>query len=140
MIVINVEGMEELYGLIEALDPNAILEDALDIIDDELFSFAIQLKLDPDIPDEYSNALASTIIREEKTVVLLVWSPKEWKRKRFGSRLEWGIYRCPKRKYFGGELAPEYTGPDYLKEKWNSYKDKFIMNVRSRIVEMIRSR
>jgi hypothetical protein len=132
--------MEELYSLIEALDPDAILEDALDIIDDELFSFAIQLKLDPDIPEEYSNALTSVIVREEKTVVLTVWSPEQWKKKRFGSRLEWEIYRCPKRKYFGGELAPEYTGPDYLKEKWNSYKDKFIMNVRSRIVEMIRSR
>jgi len=144
MIIINVEGMEELYGLIEALDPNAILEDALDIIDDELFSFAIQLKLDPEIPDEYSNALASVIIREMNTVVLIAYFPEEWKKKveakRFGTRMEWAIYRCVKRFYFGGKIAKEWTGPNWLREKWNSYKDKFIMNVRSRIVEMIRSR
>jgi hypothetical protein len=144
MITVNISGMEDLYSLIEALDPDAVLEDILDIIDDELMQYAIQLKLDPEIPEEYSNALTSVIIEEMNTVVLLAYFPEEWKKKvedkRFGTRMEWAIYNCTRRHYFGGKIAKEWTGPNWLRLKWDSYKDKFIMNVRSRIIEMIRSR
>lgn len=45
---------------------------------------------------------------------------------------------CPIHKYFGGELTPEYTGPDYIKQKFEEDKPRIINNIRSKIMEYLR--
>ena len=141
MISISIEGIEDLLNLIQSLESRTITDNILDIIEDELWIFAQIIHSDNTIPDEYRNALGTKVIRELDTVVLMaVPSEERLKYIKFGTRLEWAAYKCPKRKYYGGELSPEYSGPSYLKEKWNSYKNTFINNIKSRIIEMIRGR
>ena len=139
MISISIEGIEDLFNLIQSLESTTITDSILDIIEDELWIFAQIIHSDSTIPAEYRNALATKVIKELDTVVLMaIPSEERLKYIKFGTRLEWAIYKCKKRRYYGGELSLQYSGPSYLKEKWNSYKNTFINNVKSRIIEMIR--
>lgn len=138
MISIEVTGLENLIVLTKRISSEDIKELLFGIIDDEFYTFSRILRMDPLIPLEYSRSLSSAIVRELDTIALLAWGSKRWDYRKFGSRLEWGIYMCPKRKYFGGELSPEYSGPDYLKERWEKYRSTFITNVKDRIITVIR--
>jgi hypothetical protein len=138
MISITIDGDEHLQELLTRFGVATEGKMILGIVEDELVEFAKLLYLDPKVPKEYSSSLATVLVEEMNTVALVAWGQKYWENKRFGSKLEWMIYRCPKRKYFGGELALEYNGPDYLKEQWKTYRPIFIEKVRSRIISLLR--
>jgi hypothetical protein len=133
----NVNGLDSLANLIGKLNVNA-KEIIPEVIVEELWKFAELVYSDPDVPDEYKESLSLSVVPNLDTVVLYAYSPDKWKYKDFGNRLEWAIYRCPRRKYFGGKLSREYNGPDYLQEKWSSYKATFISNVKQRVVQSLR--
>lgn len=137
---INIEGYESLSSIISFMNPNSFRQTMINIVTEELNTFAIMLKQDPSIPEEYRNSLTVTVIPEMDTVVLLAFGRKRWRWKRFSSRLNWKIYVCTIHRYVGGELSPEYTGPDYLKERWKYYKPIFLNKVNNRIKEYIRNR
>lgn len=138
MISITIEGDQQLHDLLDRFNITTEGKLILFVIENELVEFAKLLNIDPKIPKEYSSSLSTIIVEEMNTVVLVAWGQKYWENKRFGSKLEWMIYKCPKRKYFGGELAPEYNGPDYLKEQWKTYRPIFIQKVKDRISNILR--
>ena len=140
MISINVEGIENLAKISDSLDANELRLGVIGILEEELEVFANILHSDVNIPHEYSDSLSSVVNSTGDTVILVAWGGDRWQNRKFGNRLEWEVYMCPKRKYFGGELAPEYSGPDYLKERWELYRPKFINIVKERIVQWIRDR
>ena len=96
MISISIEGIEDLLNLIQSLESRTITDSILDIVEDELWSFAQIIHSDNTIPDEYRNALSTKVIRELDTVVLMaIPSVERLKFIKFGTRLEWAAYRCP---------------------------------------------
>lgn len=141
MIIIDVNGIEDLYSLREYLSAENLGPKTINIIVEELGEFAKFIKNDQNIPREYVDSLTSVIIANSNQVVFLAYQQKKWDRKReykaFKTKMEYMIYTCPKRKYFGGEIAPEYNGPDFLVEKWKQYSNTFINNVKTKIVYML---
>lgn len=141
MIVIDtdVRGIEELINIANSFNVNA-KEIIPELIIDELWNFAETIHNDPDVPAEFKEALSLTVIPHTDEIILWIYSPDKFAHKDFGSRREWMLYNCPKRKYYGGKLSAEYNGPDYLRDKWTTYKATFINNIRQRIINSIRLR
>jgi hypothetical protein len=46
---------------------------------------------------------------------------------------------CPMRKYYGGELAPKYNGPSYIKEKFTTIANEVKINIKNNIMAYIKS-
>ena len=136
MIKVNVKGLDRLGDISSKLVNMGIT--LVDIIVDELWEYAKVLMNDREIPDSYKKAMFVSVIPELNSVVLAVDVPDQYKYERFGNRKEWAIYECPRRHYNGGKIVPEYTGPNYIREKWEQYKPIFISKVKSRIGESIR--
>ena len=83
------------------------------------------------------NALYVGILEGYDTVVLTVAVPKRYAYERFGTRKEWAMYYCKRRKYAGGTVVPEYTIIKYIKERWEEYKNEFVSRVKSRLQEVV---
>jgi len=147
MITIDVAGLEKLAELIQNMSGNRFgarignisIPDILALIQDELYEFAKLLYLDPSVPREYSSSITCVFDKEANSVYLVAWGAERWKKKaELGDAMAWRIYKCPKRGYFGGELSKEYTGPEYLVEKWREYRPIFINNIKMRLVQFLR--
>jgi hypothetical protein len=144
----NIIGLESLYKLIDRFNNNIIT--IVDILADEAEIFLESIRADPNVPPEYANSLSMIEVPNDNKIILFTekteerWLMERIKRDadtnqlRFGTKVEWSLYICPKRKYYGGKLTLQYNGPDYIKEKWNAYKDTFISKVKQRIIEALR--
>jgi hypothetical protein len=103
----------------------------LDILGGELLVYANTLRANKDIPREYSDAIFVVELPELDLAAIAIefLEQKKYEYKRFGNATEYAIYTCPRRKYFGGKILPEYNGPSYIKEKWKTYKPIFVTRV-----------
>ena len=137
MIKVDIRGLESLVALSEKLSNFHI--NVLEVIAQELEEFAESLKNIPDIefPSNYKDALYVGILESYDTVVLTVAVPKRYAYERFGTRKEWAMYYCKRRKYAGGTVVPEYTIIKYIKERWEEYKNEFVSRVKSRLQEVV---
>jgi hypothetical protein len=134
MITVNIENLECLTKLSDRLETANILG----IIGDELEIFANVLRNDPEIPKEYSDAIFISTVKSMDTVGIALDFTNEYKYAKFGNKLEYAVYTCPRRKYPYGKITPAYGGPNYLKEKWENYKPIFMGKVRDSIVQAIK--
>lgn len=140
MIRIEVSGLERYFKILHWLDPETIRIDvSIRIIEDEVDKIIQMIRQDPNIPKEYKDALITWSSESTGEVFLAVYWPEKYKMKKFGRYIVWRKYRCPIRKYWGGELTPAYTGPDYLMELWNRIKGQVIKNIKERILNYIRT-
>jgi electron transfer flavoprotein alpha subunit len=144
----NVTGLENLQKLYDKFTNNIVT--IVDILADEAEIFIDSIRADTNVPKEYADALAIVEVPNDNKIIIFTektqdrWLMERVKRDadtnqlRFGTKVEWALYVCPRRKYYGGKLALQYTGPDYIKEKWAAYKDTFISKVKQRIIEALR--
>jgi len=140
LITISVEGIDKLLKILEGLKPWKIrINVSIPIIEKELDRFIQIIRQDPNIPREYKDALISWSNKAIGEVYLAIYIPDKLKYKKFGHYMVWRNYRCPIRKYWGGELSPAYTGPNYLMQLWNQHKTNIIKNIKDKIIEYIRS-
>ena len=138
MIEVNVKGLEQLIKVVNWLDPEILKRSMLEIIIDELTTFMYKIEHDENIPEEYRKSLVLFTMEQEGKVMMMAYAPGKTKWKRKGRYMVWKRYRCPIRKYFGGELTPAYSGPEYLKMKWEEQKDQIVKKITSRIVSEIK--
>lgn len=148
-ITCDVTGFEGIARIMGKLDQLDII--MMKVVEDELWEFAKLLHSDKDIPEEYRNALAIKVVNQLGVVALTVDAPEDykdsrikrkstWDYKQFSNNLEWALYRCPKRKYFGGRLTPMYNGPDFMKDRWKTYRSIFINKVKDKVISEIRKK
>lgn len=140
MIEVNIEGFEQLGNLVD-FDKAKFGNAAIRAIEYELSWLIDVIRNDPNIPDTYKNSLMMVLVSKaagvDRGVTLIAYAPSKNNYKRFGNRLKWGNYICPIRKYFGGELAPEYNGPEYIRQLWILNKDKIVNNIKSRLMNVL---
>lgn len=134
MIIINIEGFEDLIKFQSIFDIETFKTRLLDLIEGEFTRLYWIIQNDPNIPEDYKMAVFIYRNDESGYVGIGVFIKGKMKWLRFGKVLKYERYKCPVRKYFGGELVPAYTGPDYLKQLWEKEKDKIISNIRNWII------
>jgi len=140
LITIQVSGIEKLLSIVEGLRPGKIRIDiVIPIIERELDKFIQIIRQDPNIPKEYKDAIITWTNKAIGEVYLAVYIPEKLKWKKFGPYMVWKKYKCPIRKYWGGELTLKYTGPDYLMELWREHKANIIKNIKDEILSYVRS-
>mgnify|MGYP000103033479 CR=1 FL=1 len=146
MIQIDIKGLEIFESLSVLLGNTDIMyqlayDTMLDILETFIKS---EIMNDPNIPEEYKAGV--TLVMLPSGFVILYYVEEEWRKKEKTTRLEWAIYRCPKRKYYGGKLRPsvEYMKRDYIKEKWLMTKDFYLSMFqsifRAKLIDYLRGR
>ena len=135
-IATKVSGIDKLVKLSNRLAMFKIK--FLGICADELLEFEKVIKADNDIPEDYKRLLFVAYDIEENIAAITIEVPERFKWERFGNRREWAIYHCPRRGYAGGKVVKEWTGPDFIKIKWATYKPIFMSKVKSRMNEATR--
>ena len=139
MIQITVDGLEKLDSLIVQLDKQQFIAAISNIIGNELDILYKKIEMDPDIPDTYKKAMFISVNTSTGMAMLSVFIKEEYQWIKWGKLLSWQNYKCPIRKYAGGELAPEYTGPSYIKDLFEKEKVNIKNNIRAKTVTYIRS-
>jgi len=143
MIEVSVSGLEQLQSLVSRLSLLPNLKDQIDqIFYDVMLEFYQSILQDPSIPEKYKHGIV--YVWQPGLFIITYFVEPEWKRKEQEgklTRVEWVVYRCIKRGYWGGEMrgVPEYTEATYIEDKWNAEKDTYINMLRDRIVSLIRS-
>jgi len=94
------------------------------------------LVTDPDIPEEWMNAMA---IAENRTEFELIIGPVPSLlslREAGGTETGWKLYRCPKRRYMGGQLRrkPSKEAKFTLRKWWNDHKSVYLAMLRSNVI------
>jgi len=138
MITVNIDGMADFSNLLLYFDRSVFNNFVNATILDELTTIMYRIKQDEGIPKEYKDSLVLWSSVEEGKVYLTAYVPSKMKWKKFGRHMVSERYRCPIHKYFGGELTPEYTGPDYIKQKFEEDKPRIINNIKSKILSYLR--
>ena len=162
----DIQGLESLLSkILIKYDANKIKQESNKIVIEEIENFIDKMRNDPNIRDEYKLALTYIGVPNSDTIILFTNKTDErWQanftsryttnyqgetvqgggftmkkpgRTRFGNKVEWSMYNCPKRKYLGGKLSLEYNGPDYLKDEWAKYKGIFISKIKQRIISEV---
>jgi hypothetical protein len=145
-IVFDLVGINEIKEF-SNLSPifRIVPEQVINIITEELWEYAMRLRSDPMIPDEYKSALAVSVLEEQEKIVLHIVYTKQADGYRtdankalfskFGP-LEWSLYKCPRRKYMGGHYAPKYTMPTYIRDKWKEYEPTFESRIDARFKQL----
>lgn len=165
LITINtkVEGLDKLLNIVNRTNA-ALLSDSIRkilIIEAEKFINYVKMQI-PQEYIEYANSLNYVEIPNEAMIIInTAYSDERWQasasyRKtkigatglgdedyymgasRFGNKVEWALYTCPKRKYAGGKLSLEYNGPDFLKQEWQNYKNTFISSATQKITRLLK--
>jgi len=137
MITVNVKGIEKMVSLSQRFIG---FEDKVkSIVIEELEYYADSIRNDPEVPKEYADAIYIAIVEEFDVIALAVHIPERMAYERFGNRVQWAVYKCPRRKYNDGMITKEYDGPHFIRTKWNDYKATFINNVKSKIIQEIKS-
>lgn len=139
MIEIEVTGLGKLGAIKHFLNIDEFQNMVTNIVYYEVWLLAEKIRNDPEIPQDYKDAMFISPNKETGKVTLAVFIPSKMKWARWGRVVEWEGYKCPIRKYYGGELTPEYSGPDYIKQKFATEKPKMISNIKAGIVNKIKS-
>jgi hypothetical protein len=138
-IEVSITGYEKLGIISLNFNPAMFKAVVTGIVSQELMLIAESIQQDPNIPVEYKKAIFVSVNESTGKVSLGVFVPGEMKWKRWGKVMEWQNYICPIRKYYGGELAPEYNGPSYVKEKFKQMAPQVKSNIRNRVISYIKS-
>jgi hypothetical protein len=141
MIEVNVTGLEQLEALIVRLQFFGIIEEQVyEIFREVMYEFYQDVLADPAIPEKYKQ---SVVFFYYPPTVIITYAPKvirAGEERKLTTRAEWTLYWCIKRGYLGGEIAevPEYLDATWLEDKWNREKDKYISEIRDKVVELIK--
>jgi len=138
MLIITVSGLVNLAFLSVRIDKDVLRSEVSEIIAEELDILIKRIRQDPKIPQDYKDALFLSVSPGTGYVFFGVFLPSKMKWLRFGL-LKYKEYTCPIRKYYGGEISPEYEGLDYIKKYWEEEKANILKNIKDRVAEYIRN-
>ena len=111
---------------------NPIMTDVADLIYNDIIS-------DPNMPPEYVDSMAIAENEEEYEIIIGPVHDKALLQEFGADRAMWLLYRCPKRRYMGGQIRKRIEGKFYLRQFWNENKDKYLGVLRNRVVSNITS-